>query len=279
MILWILLPAYNEEDTLPRLLSKIDVFAKEASMECRTVVVNDGSKDQTGVVLAAYAQALQLEVVTHKINRGLGETERDGFEYIAERSGPDDIIVRMDADDSHEPQYIHSLLERIAEGYDVVNTSRFRRLSGQKGVSAYRALLSYGANLFMALVFRIKGVRDYTCGFRAYRARAIQECIRLYGNDFIQLKGMGFTSTLEMLVKLKLIGCRFAEVPFVLRYDQKTSKSKMLTSITVLGYFAMALLYHWPPSGWRTRYKYYRDRSWGAPQSITDKPRYKESGH
>ena len=90
---------------------------------------------------------------------------------------------------------------------------------------------------------------------------------------------MGFTSTLEMLVKLKLIGCRFAEVPFVLRYDQKTSKSKMLTSITVLGYFAMALLYHWPPSGWRTRYKYYRDRSWGAPQSITDKPRYKESGH
>ncbi len=253
-MLWILLPAYNEEDTLPRLLPKILAFAARQPFEVRIVVVNDGSTDNTAKVLSDFAAREPIEIITHKINRGLGETERHGFEYIAERCSPLDVIVRFDADDSHEPDYIATLLGRIEEGFDVVNTSRFRPTGGQKGVSRYRAFISYCANTFMACVFRISGVRDYTCGFRAYRAKAIQDGIRVFGNDFIQLKGMGFTSTLEMLVKLKLVGCKFAEVPFVLRYDQKTSASKMLTGITVLGYFSMAILYHWPFSGWRVRY-------------------------
>src|SRR5947209_7590487 len=207
-MIWILLPAYNEEDTLPRLLPKIRRLANDRSVECRVVVVNDGSRDNTAGVLAQFA-ASTLDVVTHKINRGLGETERDGFEYIAERAAPSDIVVRLDADDSHEPDYILALVERINSGFDVVNTSRFQSGGGQKGVSRYRAFISYGANAFMACVFHVPGVRDYTCGFRAYRAKAIQDCIRVFGNDFIQLKGMGFTSTLEMLVSLKLLGCRF----------------------------------------------------------------------
>ena len=86
--------------------------------------------------------------------------------------------------------------------------------------------------------------------FRGYRVEKIQETIRFYGNNFIQLKGLGFTCTLEKMVKLKLIGAKFGEVPFMLRYDQK--QSKMVTSITTLGYLVMTLLYHWPWSGWRT---------------------------
>lgn len=255
VMIWILLPAYNEEDTLPRLLPKIRAFAEQCPSDCRLVVVNDGSRDGTAAVLANFSANWPIHIITHKINRGLGETERDGFEYIAEASHPSDIIVRLDADDSHEPEYILRLIEKVNQGFDVVNTSRFRPGGGQKGVNTYRTVISCGANLFMACMFHIPGVRDYTCGFRAYRAKAIQDCVRLFGNDFIQLKGLGFTSTLEMLVKLKLVGCRFAEVPFVLRYDQKTSASKMLTSITMLGYFSMALLYHWPFSGWRVKHR------------------------
>lgn len=268
-MIWILLPAYNEEDTLPRLLPKIRSFAAQCPQECQLVVVNDGSTDRTAQVLADFSAEWPFHILTHKINRGLGETERDGFEYIADLSHPSDVIIRFDADDSHEPLYISKLMEKIDEGFDVVNTSRFQAGGAQRGVNGYRAIISYGANIFMACLFHIRGVRDYTCGFRAYRAKVIQECIRIFGNNFIQLKSMGFTCTLEMIVKLKLIGCRFAEVPFVLRYDQKTSASKMPSKITTLGYLLMAYLYHRPFSGWRARYRGVKQHSGSsAPTGV-----------
>jgi dolichol-phosphate mannosyltransferase len=196
-----------------------------------------------------------LDVLTHPINRGLGETERDGFEFIAMHCTPGDVVVRVEADDTHEPRYIFSLLEKLDSGYDVVNTSRFQPGGGQMGVDGYRSIISRAANLFMQLVFGIPGTRDYSCGFRAYRAQIIQDAIAVFGNHFIQLRGLGFTSTLEMIVKLHLLGARFAEVPFVLRYDQKQGNSKMVSSITTLGYLLMAVLYHWPLGGWRSQYR------------------------
>jgi len=254
-MIWVFLPAYNEETALPRLLPKIDRALRGYNQPYHIVVVDDGSTDRTGDILAEYAQSLPLCVVTHPMNRGLGEAERDGFEYIAAHCDPDDIIVRVESDDTHEPKYIFSLLEKLDEDYDVVNTSRFQPGGGQEGVDTYRATISRAANLFMQVVFRIPGARDYSCGFRAYRARVIQDAIRIYGNNFIQLRGLGFTSTLEMIVKLHLLGCRFAEVPFVLRYDQKKGASKMVGSITTLGYLIMAVLYYWPFGGWLSQYR------------------------
>jgi dolichol-phosphate mannosyltransferase len=103
----------------------------------------------------------------------------------------------------------------------------------------------------MKVFFPISGIREYSCGFRGYRAEKIKEAITFYGNNFIQLKGLGFTCTLEKLIKLKLIDAKFCEVPFLLRYDQKKSSSKMVFSVTALGYFIMLILYHWPWGGWK----------------------------
>ena len=107
----------------------------------------------------------------------------------------------------------------------------------------------------------MKGVRDYSSGFRAYRASLIQDAIRIYGNDFIQLKGLGFTGTLEKIIKLNLLGARFKEFGHFLHYDRKKSPSKMLTSITTLGYLVMAVIYYWPFSGWLSQY-------WGLAKSY-----------
>lgn len=254
-MIWILLPAYNEAESLPRLLPKIVEAMTTLKLDYRVVVVDDGSSDETPALLEQFSAQLPLDVVTHPINRGLGETERDGFEYIARAGQDGDILVRFDCDDTHEPEYIASMLAKIDQGFDVVNTSRFQPGGDQLGVNGYRTFISYGANLFMRMVFGIDGVRDYSCGFRAYRLEVIRDAIRIFGNNFVQLRGLGFTSTLETIVKLKLLGCRFAEVPFVLRYDQKASESKMVSSITTLGYLMMALLYHWPFGGWRSQYK------------------------
>lgn len=255
MKLWIMLPAFNEEKAIQQLLLKIKKTLLEKKIDHHIVVIDDGSTDSTLHLLNELKVDYPVDIVEHKLNRGLGETERDGFEYIASCSDDRDIIVRFDCDLTHDPKYIVKLIEKLNEGYDVVNTSRFQPGGGQSGVGAYRAFISYSANVFMRLLFNIPGIKDYSCGFRAYRAKVIKDALGIFGNGFIQLKGLGFTSTLETIVKLKMLGCRFAEIPFQLRYDKKPSPSKMVSSVTALGYFTMAILYHWPFGGWYSQYK------------------------
>lgn len=250
----ILLPAFNEELSLPFFIPKI-----KKEMECfgesyQILICNDGSSDNSQEILEKYAQEMPIEILQHKLNRGLGETSRDLFERSAELVQEGDVIVRLDCDDTHEPEFIPTLVRKVREGYDVVIASRFEPGGGQEGVSGYRAFISQCANLFMKIFFPIKGLKEYSCGFRAYRAEAIKEAVVFYGNDFIQLKGLGFTCTLEKLIKLKLMRAKFAEVPFLLRYDQKVSDSKMVSSITTLGYIVMTVLYHWPWGGWKNTY-------------------------
>lgn len=264
----VLLPAYNEEESLPQLMPKLQQTLSGMGEEFKILVCNDGSKDGTQAMLEEYAKQMPIEIIRHKINRGLGESSRDLFERAGELVQNGDVIVRLDCDDTHEPEFIPSIVGKVRDGYDVVIASRFAPGGGQMGVSGYRAFISRCANLFMKVFFPISGLKEYSCGFRGYRGEKIKEAIGFYGNNFIQLKGLGFTCTLEKLVKLKLINAKFGEVPFLLRYDQKQSASKMVSSITTLGYLVMTLLYHWPWGGWRTSIKN-RHMDWSA---SNDKP-------
>ncbi len=257
MKIYILLPAYNEELSIPKILCGIDKTMKKFNFDYKVILCNDGSSDKTKEIVEESLNLYPIHLINHKINRGLGETSRDNFEAAAELSNDDDIIIRMDCDDTHEPIFIIDLIKKINDGYDVVIASRFQKGGGQQGVSAYRKFISYGANLFMKLFFPIKGVRDYSCGYRAYSAKIIKKAIKNYGNFFIQLKGLGFTCTLEKLIKLKLINAKFSEIPFVLRYDKKQGDSKMITSLTTFGYFVLVLIYYWPWGGWRSQKRYF----------------------
>lgn len=252
-MIWVLIPAYNEEHAIESLSRSIHELLE--GKPHRILVVDDGSRDETPNILKRLTKELPLTVMTHTTNRGLGETERDGFEYIAWTAEPDDILVRVEGDGTHGTKYIESLIAKLEEGFDVVNTSRFQEGGKQLGVNGYRALISRCANLFMKILFGIEGMKDYSCGFRAYRVRMLRDAFELLGSEFLQLRGLGFTSTLEIIVKLNLIGSRFAEVPFVLRYDKKQGPSKMVSSITTLGYLTMAVMHHWPFGGWRQRYR------------------------
>ncbi len=242
-MIYILLPAYNEEDALEPLVHKIDTVLSKENLRYKIVVVNDGSSDATGKLVSDLCKRYPIDILTHKYNRGLGETARDGFEYIAEISAPGDVAVRMDCDDTHDPKYIPAMVDKINEGYEVVIASRYAPGGGQVGVDWYRRTISRVANLLMKSVFPIHGVWEYTCGFRAYRASVLQDAIQIFGNRFIDLKGMGFTGTVEKIIKFKMMGARVAEVPFVLRYDQKLSTSKVVTSVTTLGYFMLIAKY------------------------------------
>ncbi len=138
------------------------------------------------------------------------------------------------------------MLSQLQQGYEVVIASRYAPGGGQIGVDWYRRSISRIANLLMKSVFPIRGVWEYTCGFRAYRVSLIQDAIEIFGNRFIDLKGMGFTGTVEKIIKFKMMGARVTEIPFVLRYDQKLSTSKVVTSITTLGYLTLIAKYFYP---------------------------------
>jgi len=267
-MIYVLLPAYNEEDALPPLVQRIDTVMRGMPSPYRVVVVNDGSRDRTAQILAELSARYPLEALTHKHNRGLGETARDGFEHIAEHAAPGDIIVRMDCDDTHDPRYIPPMVAKLNEGYEVAIASRYAPGGGQVGVDAYRRTISRIANLLLKTVFPITGVWEYTCGFRAYRAALIQDAIAIFGNRFIDLKGMGFTGTVEKIIKCKLMGARVAEVPFVLRYDRKLSTSKVVTSITTLGYLMLIAKYSvfWGEFGreWKRQIAERKRRLYGA---------------
>ena len=240
-MIWIFLPAYNEEGALDLLVRKFDAELKKTGSKYRIVVMDDGSKDRTAVIAQALATEYPLTLLRHLENKGLGETMRDGLEYVAKESAPEDVVITMDCDDTHEPKYLHAAIAKIEEGYDVVILSRYQSGGGEEGLSAVKSFLSRGAGAFLKFFFPIQGVREYSCGYRVMRTSALKRAFKVFGRRFVELSHLGFVVTPEILIKFRMLGCRIAEVPFTLRYDQKMGKSKNNSRKTIQGYFALVL--------------------------------------
>jgi dolichol-phosphate mannosyltransferase len=114
---------------------------------------------------------------------------------------------------------------KIHQGQDVVIASRYRPASVVRGVPVVRRILSQIAGWLLQVVFPLRGVRDYTCGFRAYRAAGLQRGLEHYGATFFDQQG--FQCMVDILLKLRRLDLAFTEVPIVLRYDWKETPSKM----------------------------------------------------
>ncbi len=248
-MIYLILPAYNEDNSIDSLFKKLELLMNSNKYEYKIIFVNDGSRDKTLELINKYSEIMPIEIINHNINRGLWETIRDGFERAAEISSPEDIIIRMDCDDTHDPKYIPLMIEKINEGFDVVIASRFQEGSKTYGLDIYRNTISRIANLVMKFFFPIKGIWEYSCGYRAYRAEIVQDALKIFGNAFIDLRGVGFTCTLEKLIKFRMMGVKFIEIPFELRYDLKKSTSKMVSSITTIGYLILIMKYIYPWGG------------------------------
>jgi len=239
---WIVLPAYNEAAGLPPLLEAIEALGRRlADMAAvRVVVVDDGSTDGTGDAAQSFSGRIPLTVLVHPENRGLAAAIRTGLEYAwreAAQSGPQGIIITMDADNTHSPDQIPAMLDAMRGGADVVIASRFQQGAFQAGVPPHRALLSVGVGWLLRLRFGLPGVRDYSCGYRAYRAGLLGQALAAYGPRLIE--SAGFVVMTELLVKLAAFRPRIVEVPLDLRYDRKAGRSKMPAVRTILGYLRL----------------------------------------
>ena len=223
----VVLPAYNEAGALPPLLRRLgDVSVGHFGSGLAVIVVDDGSSDGTaGAALAGAPPGLDVRVIPHGGNRGLNEALRTGLLAALERVGEDDIVVTMDADDTHAPGLISRMTMLIEEGNDVVVASRYAPGGRVRGVSFPRRVLSRGASLLFRAVYPVRGVRDYTCGYRAYRAGLLKEAFARWGDQFISEPG--FSCMVDILLKLSRLDAVVTEAPLVLRYGRKPGKSKM----------------------------------------------------
>ncbi len=228
---WMALPAYNEQEALPELLERIGEAFADSGMPYEVIIVDDGSQDDTLHIASQWSFQMPIHVVQHPRNEGLGRTIRDALREATDRAGERDIIVTMDADNTHPPGLIERMVHNIGEGCDVVIASRFQNGARVIGVPANRALLSIGARLLFTVLFPTRGVRDYTSGYRAYRAAALRRAFETYGDDFVGERG--FSCMSDILLKLRAQGCVFGEVPLRLRYDQKGGASKMQVFKTI----------------------------------------------
>src|SRR5688572_12467613 len=230
-IIRVVLPAYNEQKGLPTLLERLDLAFEESSLLGDILIVNDGSTDDTVKVVRNYSGHLTVGLLDLQPNRGLAEALKNGLLTSVSECEAGDIIITMDADNTHTPGLILRMVRMIREGSDVVIASRYQPGSRVRGVSTMRRFLSYGASLLFRIVVRIPGVRDYTSGYRAYRAELIQSAFDLYRDELIHQTG--FACMAELLLKLKTFDPIIHEVPVILRYDMKSGASKMKVGQTV----------------------------------------------
>ncbi len=224
-VIFVVLAAYNEASNLKSVLEEIEAAADGSQSAFRAILVNDGSSDATADVARSFSGSVPLSIVEHPVNLGLGAAIRDGIMKALEAASAEDVVVTMDADNSHTPLEIARMVSRIDRGFDVVIASRYRKGAIVAGVPFARRFLSYAASVLFRIILPVEGVRDYTCGYRVYRASVLRDAFARYHEEFINQGG--FQCMVDILLKLHRMKVRFGEEPLILRYDLKHGVSKM----------------------------------------------------
>ncbi len=178
----IVVPLYNEEESLPLLVEQLLASLRPLGRPFELVLVDDGSSDGTAGALRVMA-AQTPELVAMLLRRNYGQTPAMSAGFDASRG---DLIVTLDGDLQNDPADIPMLLEQLEQGYDLVSGWRYQRQDD--GLS--RLLPSRLAN---RLIAQVTGVRlhDYGCSLKAYRRELVDD-ISLYGELHRFLPALAF---------------------------------------------------------------------------------------
>ena len=218
----VVVPTYNEAESLPVLAERL--FALDIP-QVTLIVVDDGSPNGTGEVAKQLAVQYdgRVELVQRHRKEGLGPAYIAGFSQALD--GGADIIVQMDADLSHQPEYIPQFIDDLGES-DVVIGSRYVNGGGvDEHWGILRRLISSGGNWGIRTVTGVK-VKDATGGFKAFRQSVLRSI------DFSQIRCAGFGFQAEINHACERMGCVVTEHPIVF-IDRTMGKSKMSLGIMI----------------------------------------------
>lgn len=218
----VIVPTYNERQNLPVVAEQL-----MGQANVRLLVVDDQSPDGTGDIADDVARryAGRVEVLHRTGPRGLGRSYVDGFRAALSSSA--DVICQMDADLSHDPAQLPSLVAATAAA-DLVMGSRYVPQGAIVNWPLRRLLLSRFANMYIRQVTRLR-VRDCTTGYRCWRRAALAAL------PLDRITSEGYAFLVETLFMASQAGARIAEVPitFVERRqgESKLSRAVLLESI------------------------------------------------
>ena len=223
----IVVPTYNERENVPLIAEKF----LAALPGCELLFVDDNSPDGTGALLDGLAASQPRIHVMHRAGKlGLGTAYVEGFGWGLARGY--EYLFEMDADGSHDPKYLATMLALAQDGADLVVGSRNVPGGGVEGWGLGRNLISKGGSLYARTILGID-VQDVTAGFVCWRRSALEAI------DLTSITSNGYSFQIEMKYRAIKAGLRLVETPIVF-VDRRVGQSKMSRAIV-----AEALLKVW----------------------------------
>jgi len=214
----IVVPTYNERDNVVRVVEEFLAPVEGAEL----LFVDDNSPDGTGELLDGIAAENPRVHVLHREGKlGLGSAYIAGFRWGLEHGY--DFLLEMDADFSHDPQYLPAMVAEARDGADMVVGSRYVEGGGTENWGIGRRALSRFGGMYARTVLGV-GVRDMTAGFVCYRRETLERI------ELDEVRSNGYSFQIEMKYRVLRAGMQIAEVPIVF-VDRRVGQSKMSRSI------------------------------------------------
>jgi glycosyltransferase involved in cell wall biosynthesis len=220
----VVIPCYNEEAILQRNVNRVIGFLESTAEKYswEIVLVNDGSKDNTGKIADELArQRAEVRVIHHPVNLNLGLALQTGF-----RNSRGDIIVVLDVDLSYSVEYVEQMVDKLIEtSADIVLASPYMKGGKVTGVPFSRRVMSKWVNWMMRMAAQDK-YHTYTSIVRAYRADFIRS---------LNLKTRDYEISPEIMYKGMILRARIVEIPAHLDWtEQNKFAGKRTSSIRIL---------------------------------------------
>ncbi|MFN2199931.1 MAG: polyprenol monophosphomannose synthase [Caldilineaceae bacterium] len=218
-----IVPTYNERENISRMVMALRALAEGVDV----LVVDDGSPDGTGALVDMLAASDEGIHVLHRAAKlGLGTAYKAGFAFGLANAY--EYICTMDADFSHDPSALPSLLDAASAGADLVVGSRYVPGGKVIGWPRFRTIISAVANR-LAHVFLGVDTHDCTAGFRCYR-RALLETI-----DLDSIFSTGYSFLIEMTFLCQQKGFRIVEVPIT--FVNRTQGASKISKVEIVKAF------------------------------------------
>lgn len=223
-------PAYNDAPSLPALIDSTFAVLRKHVEDYEVIVVNDGSHDNTGEVLAALERtyAPHLRVITHEVNRGYGGALRTGFAAASR-----DFVFYTDGDGQYDVGELPKLLAQMGPDVSFVNGYKLERNDPQ-----HRIWIGNAYNAFARFLFRVR-IQDIDCDYRLIRRDLL---------NGIHLTSTSGTICVELVRKLELLPYRVMEVG-VHHYPRVHGRSQFFRIRSLVTTFAQ-LVRLWFQAGW-----------------------------
>lgn len=223
--------SFNEEQNLTKLLVNLGHELQVLQRDYDITICLDGTSDNSLDVIAEFQKFHPIKVLPIKNQRGLGLAYKRLFEEVIKNSEDEDLIISLDADNTHNPEQIPQMLRYFDDNnLDLLIASRFCDKSMMAGFPLHRQFISKSISLLLQNLFFVKRIsgkklQDFTSGYRVYKAEKLKKLFELHKNKFITEPE--FTYTCELVIKMARINSRIDEIAISYDYREKIGKSKL----------------------------------------------------